>query len=486
MKTKLTGLFAIVLLLSILLGACAAPTAAPQQTTAPEETAAPVEPTEEPAAGTIEGKKVCYLIPESGNAFLSGLTEGVKGKFASDGVEVLIFGAEGNATTQFNQIENCISQGVDGMIIMAALEPEAVAAAVLEAKAAGIKVMGVPVDEQGPYDAIMHTDQYEIGTTMADMACDWIDATYPDAADDSIEVAVIGTKGTEHIKKRSEGMETIDACAKAKLVQFVDVPEATISEAVSATENIFTANPDVKVILVVGDSGAQGAAEAIAAYAPDNLDEYAVFSGDVSPDTQELLPKCEAGAYRGAVAIGGSLDDLIQSTYEIMKGMISSGDYPAETLDPLTTFKCEPTPVEEAAKPPAPEFIEIGGSIPLTGPFGSLGNMVLPGYEIAVADINADGGVYVEEYGTKVPLRLTYYDDESDPTKAVNNLETIFSEQNVTAYLGGAGSSMHAAASAIAEKNQVPYCGIAFALYQIHQQGYKYLFPATAVLGMVC
>jgi branched-chain amino acid transport system substrate-binding protein len=35
---------------------------------------------------------------------------------------------------------------------------------------------------------------------------------------------------------------------------------------------------------------------------------------------------------------------------------------------------------------------------------------------------------------------------------------------------------MHAAASAVAEKNKVPYCGIAFALWKIHQQGYKYLF----------
>jgi ABC-type branched-subunit amino acid transport system substrate-binding protein/ABC-type sugar transport system substrate-binding protein len=468
MKIKILGMFALVLFLSLLIVGCKADTATIEATVAP--TTAP----EVPAAGSIEGKKVCYLIPESGNAFLSGLTEGVKEKFAADGVEVMIYGAEGNATTQYNQIENCISQGVAGMVVMAAIEPEGVAAAVEEAKAAGIKVMGVPVDKQGPYDAIMHTDQYEIGTTMASMACDWIDATYPDAADDSVEVAVIGTKGTENIKLRSEGMETIDACAKAKLVQFVDVPEATISEAVSATENIFTANPNVKVVLVVGDSGAQGVAEAMAAYAPDNLDEYAVFSGDVSPDTQALLPKCEAGAYRGAVGIGGGLDDLIQSTYSIMKGMISGGEYPAETLDPLTTFRCEPTPV--AAKPPAPEFIEIGGSIPLTGAFGSLGNMVLPGYEFAVADINAAGGVYVEEYGVKIPLRMTYYDDESDPTKAVSNLETLFSEQNVTAYLGGAGSSMHAAASAVAEKNQVPYCGIAFALYKIHQQGYKYLF----------
>ncbi len=133
-------------------------------------------------------------------------------------------------------------------------------------------------------------------------------------------------------------------------------------------------------------------------------------------------------------------------------------------------------PATEAPKPPAPEYIELGASIPLTGNFGSLGNMVLPGYEFAVADINAGGGVYVEEYGVKVPLRLTYYDDESDPTKAVSKLETLFSDQDVTAYLGGAGSSMHAAASAIAEKNQVPYCGIAFALNKIHQQGYKYLF----------
>jgi branched-chain amino acid transport system substrate-binding protein len=133
-------------------------------------------------------------------------------------------------------------------------------------------------------------------------------------------------------------------------------------------------------------------------------------------------------------------------------------------------------PATEAPKPPAPEFIELGASIPLTGSFGSLGNLVLPGYEFAVADINAAGGVYVKEYDAKIPLRLTYYDDESDPTKAVSKMETLYSEQNVTAYLGGAGSSMHAATTAIAEKNKVPYCGISFALYKIHQQGYKYLF----------
>lgn len=128
------------------------------------------------------------------------------------------------------------------------------------------------------------------------------------------------------------------------------------------------------------------------------------------------------------------------------------------------------------APPPAPEYIEFGSSMPVTGKFASLGAMTLPGYEIAVADINAAGGVYVAEYGVKIPIRLTVYDDESDPVKAVSKMETLYSERDLTIYLGGAGSDMHAATAPIAEKNKVPYLGIAFALYAIHQQGYEYLF----------
>lgn len=158
---------------------------------------------------------------------------------------------------------------------------------------------------------------------------------------------------------------------------------------------------------------------------------------------------------------------------------------PAATPVPPTQAP-EPTKAPEAPKapeatptqafPPAPEYIEVGASIPLTGKFGSLGGQVKVGYEYAIADINAAGGVFVAEYGKKIPLRLTSYDDESDPTKAVGNLEKVFSDQKVVAYLGGAASGMHAATTAIAEKNKVPYLGVSFAWWNIHQRGYKYLF----------
>lgn len=133
-------------------------------------------------------------------------------------------------------------------------------------------------------------------------------------------------------------------------------------------------------------------------------------------------------------------------------------------------------PAEEEAAMEAPEAIELGAVIPLTGAFAGGGAQVERGYQLAVEDINADGGVYVEAYDATIPLRLNILDDESDPSKTVSHLETHYSDSDVTAYLGGFGSSLHAAAAAIAEKNQVPYLGVAFALWQVHQQGYEYLF----------
>jgi ABC-type branched-subunit amino acid transport system substrate-binding protein len=58
---------------------------------------------------------------------------------------------------------------------------------------------------------------------------------------------------------------------------------------------------------------------------------------------------------------------------------------PATAVPPTTALTAKP----------APAAIEVGASVPLTGKFGSLGTQVKPGYEYAVKDINAAGGVYV-------------------------------------------------------------------------------------------
>jgi branched-chain amino acid transport system substrate-binding protein len=127
------------------------------------------------------------------------------------------------------------------------------------------------------------------------------------------------------------------------------------------------------------------------------------------------------------------------------------------------------------AQDEVPEAILVGANVPLTGRYAGGGAQVQRGYELGVAAINDAGGVHVEELDADLPLSLVLLDDESDPTKTVSNLEELNSD-GVVAYLGGFGSDLHAAAAAVAEVNQVPYLGVAFALWDIHQQGYKYLF----------
>jgi branched-chain amino acid transport system substrate-binding protein len=118
--------------------------------------------------------------------------------------------------------------------------------------------------------------------------------------------------------------------------------------------------------------------------------------------------------------------------------------------------------------------IKIGAVIPLTGRFAAGGEQIKNGYELAVDDINEAGGIEIN--GRQIPLRLVLVDDESDPGKTVQRMETLYANDQVLAYLGGFGSDLHAAAAAIAEKNQTPYIGVAFALKQIHEKGFKYLF----------
>jgi len=117
--------------------------------------------------------------------------------------------------------------------------------------------------------------------------------------------------------------------------------------------------------------------------------------------------------------------------------------------------------------------LRLGAVVPLTGRYASGGAQVRTGYEMAVEDLNARGGVRVG--GQQIRVELVVVDDESDPTKTVSRMEAL-AQQDIAAYLGGFGSDLHAAAAAVAEKNRIPYCGVAFALWSIHQRGYKYLF----------
>jgi len=64
------------------------------------------------------------------------------------------------------------------------------------------------------------------------------------------------------------------------------------------------------------------------------------------------------------------------------------------------------------------DHILIGHPNPSTGPLAGFGEASPWADEKAIAAMNKDGGIFIKEYGKKVPVRVKIVDTESNPTKA--------------------------------------------------------------------
>lgn len=340
MIKKLYILLAIFMIAATALSACG-PKATEEAAAPAEDTIVSMVPAKPGSPFDINGKVVCYIIPSLANPFLNGVATSVTEQFKADGVTVNVYGAdEGGLNKQFDQIENCISMKVDFMYVMAAGEVDQLIPAIEEAKAAGILVMGVPPAKLAPFDAIMHTSQYEDGQKVAKMACDFIEAVYPDAADKSVETVIVGAPSSNvGMFERHRGYLTItDICPKVNLVQDMDISGDSIPSGQAAAENAFTGHPDVKVFIAQSTAHAQGIANAIKALPNVDLKKYGVFAGDMDPSMIPTVTSCE-DPYKGFVAIGGTSLDV--ATYEQVKKMLQGVEYPNIINDQLEPITCD-------------------------------------------------------------------------------------------------------------------------------------------------
>ena len=128
--------------------------------------------------------------------------------------------------------------------------------------------------------------------------------------------------------------------------------------------------------------------------------------------------------------------------------------------------------VSAYAKPAAPETIKIGIMVSFTGPDAMIGKPAKDGYELAVEELNKDGGVYVKEYGKKIPLELIIMDMETNPEKAVARAEAL-NQQNASVVCG---TTLMSATSDIFEKNKLPAITSLVTTVGLFKRGFKYYF----------
>jgi len=130
--------------------------------------------------------------------------------------------------------------------------------------------------------------------------------------------------------------------------------------------------------------------------------------------------------------------------------------------------------------------IAVGVVLPITGREAKPGQYQREGIELAIHQINQDGGILVKELGKKLPVKEVFYDDGSDQAKSAGLVERAITSDNVVAVLGGYSTALGEAESVMPDRYQTPWITTGAAASAIFSHGYQYIFGTlspTDLLG---
>lgn len=125
----------------------------------------------------------------------------------------------------------------------------------------------------------------------------------------------------------------------------------------------------------------------------------------------------------------------------------------------------------------ADKVVRVGNIIPLSGPSASVGQQGKNAREMAVAEINAAGGIK-SLGGAK--LEMFYADSESKPEKGVAEAERMINSEKVHVLTGCWNSAVTYPTTAVAERYGIPFIVPVSVSDKITEQGFKTVFRIAA------
>ncbi len=328
MKKSISLILALVMVLSLFTG-CGSSDKAPESTAAPvaQETAAPNEAVEAVVAGIgekgvdLNGAKVGFSVPTLNSEFFVNMAKQIEEYLEPYGVSLTALSADANAATQIENIENFTTMGMD-VIVLFLVDNDALTDALIKARQNGayVIVIGTILENKDAVDACINVDQSETGDIAAQQMAAWVDETFPDAEDGSVEIAVMSSRTNDSGIQRSEAMlKVAEYSSKIKLVGDFEVPGENDSVlAQQYAETIFTQYPDVKGIVCYGSDMAVGANE-IALQKAANVEEFCIVTVDTPTVILNGIKDSEnnASVIRATVALGAGTPYTI---YQLISG----------------------------------------------------------------------------------------------------------------------------------------------------------------------
>ena len=221
--------------------------------------------------------------------FFNQMNEGAQQAADEAGAELVIFNANNDAAAQNSAIETYVTEGVDGLIVVA-IDVNGIMAAVEQADEAGIPVVAVDaiLPDEGPQKAQVGVDNAQAGADMAEYVNE-----FAEDIEGGLKLGVVGALNSYIQNVRNDGF--VKALDEIEVVATVDGQNVQ-DVALSAAENLMTANPDMNAIYATGEPALLGAIAAVESQG--RQEDVTVFGWDL---TAQAIDGIEAGYVEAVV-----------------------------------------------------------------------------------------------------------------------------------------------------------------------------------------
>ncbi|WP_299093808.1 ABC transporter substrate-binding protein [uncultured Metabacillus sp.] len=215
------------------------------------------------------------------NPFFVAMGKGAEEAGKDLGAEVLVESAEYDLAKQTSQIENFITKKVD-VILLNAVDSKGIAAAVQQAKDAGIPVIAVDTNAEGGVDATVTSDNYQAGQLAGEYVVEQLNGKG--------NIVMIDGPPVSAVTDRIQGFEDVIKQSGIKVVAKQN-GEGNREKALSVMESILQANPSGSIDAVFAINDPEAIGVEIAQEQAGRKDEFFIVGVDGAPEVTEAMKK---------------------------------------------------------------------------------------------------------------------------------------------------------------------------------------------------
>ena len=197
--------------------------------------------------------KIGMTFQELNNPYFVTMQQALNEAAATIGATVVVTDAHHDVSKQVSDVEDMLQKKID-ILLVNPTDSTGIQSAVTAAKKAGVVVVAVDANANGPVDSFVGSKNFDAGQ----MSCEYL----AKAIGSSGEVAILDGIPVVPILERVRGCKA--ALAKFPNVKIVDTQNGKQERATALTvaENMIQAHPNLKGVFSVNDGGSMGALSA--------------------------------------------------------------------------------------------------------------------------------------------------------------------------------------------------------------------------------